>query len=205
MQVTLDYEAYTVELFDEELREQQEMYNHIYRPEKNSGYDPVSQTGVIVYREGVKISTALLQATAGATSVTSDSVFITVDKLITRCCNTVFSLALPSLQLNWMTEVDWATCFSIHPYKDDFITHGEMTISRIDITGKIKWQFSGADIFVDINGQTTFEMFDDHIALADFNGTKYAIDYEGNLITGKSLQKNAAKPTGKIKPWWKFW
>lgn len=203
--ITLNYKEFTIELFDERQENPAQVYDHIYQPEKNREYDPVSQTGITVYREGVKISSVLLQAVAGATSVTSDSAVIARDVLMTRCCNTVFSVSLPDLKLNWMTEVDWATCFSLHAYNDDFISHGEMSVSRIDATGKILWQFSGADIFVDINGQTTFEMFDDHIALADFNGTKYTIDYNGNLLTSTSPGKNANMPPGQVKPWWKFW
>ena len=58
-----------------------------------------------------------------------------------------------------------------------------MDISRIDINGNIKWQFSGADIFVSTDGRPEFEINSDHIYLKDFNNTEYKIDFDGKLIT----------------------
>lgn len=179
--VILEHKGFTIELFDEDAPDKI-AYDNVYQPGKDREYEPVSKTGIIVYKDGVKISNALLLAVAGATSVSTDSAFIHSDNLLTRCCNTVFSLLLPDLKLNWMTEADWATCFSIHPYKDDFITHGEVDISRIDANGKIVWQFSGADIFVNLKDDIAFEMYEDHIALTDFNDGKYNVDYDGKEI-----------------------
>jgi len=207
--VTLDYKEYTIELFDEQLHGNEVVYDNIYQPEKGREYQPVSQTGIIVYKDGVKISSALLLAVAGATSVSTDSVCIHNDNLLTRCCNIIFSLSLPGLKLNWMTEADWATCFSIYPYKDDFITHGEVDIARIDANGKIIWQFSGADIFVNLKDDIAFEMYDNHIALTDFNGGKYTIDYDGNEIVDAVATQSQTKTANNLneskKPWWKFW
>jgi hypothetical protein len=209
MAITLHYKDFRIELFDHASSEDTAVFNKIYQPEKDQEYQPVSQTGIIVYKGNTVITSALLSAVAGATSVTTDSVIIEGDNLITRCCNSVFSITIPDLKLNWMTEADWATCFSLHPYNDSFITHGEVCISRIDYFGKILWQFSGADIFVNLESDITFEMHDNHIALTDFIGGRYKIDFEGKLINEanglEAKKKNSNSLLKTRKPWWKFW
>jgi len=91
-------------------------------------------------------------------------------------------LTLPELNLLWQTKVDNATCFQVFKLDNDYLTHGELEISRVDNEGKIKWQFGGADIFVTIEGQDEFEFNSDHIMLTDFCKTKYKIDFNGKLL-----------------------
>lgn len=183
MIVILQYKDFTIEMFDDpsfnQTCDSPTSYDKIYQPGKDKAYNPVSQHAIIVYRDDVKMASAILLAVAGATGVTTDSVLIDGDNLIARCCNTVFSLTLPGLDLNWITEADWATCFSIHRYRDSYITHGEMFISRIDRNGNVLWSFGGADIFVCLERGNPFEMHDDYIELTDFNGKRYKIDYNG--------------------------
>ena len=186
MAVTLRHKDFTIEVFDDPAFNQTSgspaSYGKIYQPDKHKDYRPISQHAIIVYHEDVKIASAILLAVAGATSVTADSVLIDGDNLIARCCNTVFSLTIPDLNLNWMTEADWATCFSIHRYRDSYITHGEMSISRIDRNGNILWSYGGADIFVCLQKGNPFEMYDNYIELTDFNGSMYRINYDGGTI-----------------------
>jgi hypothetical protein len=204
--VSIQHNNLTIQVFDDtafnETPDSLLRYDHIYHASSNKGYQPVSQHGIIVLKNGVKISSAILLATAGATSVTKDAVIVNEDYIITRCCNTVFSLSLPELQLNWMTEVDWATCFSIHTYEDTYITHGEISISRINKEGKILWQFEGADIFVCLNKDAPFIMQSDYILLTDFNRVKYKIGYDG-----KEMPLHLTKDKSQVvkKPWWRFW
>lgn len=185
------------------------IYEKIYQADKDKEYNPVSQHAIIVYRDNLKVTSAILLAAAGATSVTRDAVIIDRENLITRCCNKVFSLTLPDLQLNWMLEVDWATCFSIRMYEDTYITHGETSIARIDRTGKILWSYGGADIFVCLYEGTPFEMYENYIAMTDFNGSKYKIDYDGKTFHYEESDYHKQKPvTILMKPqkaWWKFW
>lgn len=186
MKITLQHEDFTIEAFDDSsciASDSPASYDKIYRPDKD--YEPVSQHAILVYHDGVKTASAILLAVAGATSVTSDSLLIDGDNLIARCCNTVFCLTLPELNLNWMTEADWATCFSIHKYQDSYITHGETSVARIDRKGNVLWSYGGADIFVCLEEGISFEMYDNHIKLTDFNGSKYEIDYNGETISYK--------------------
>ncbi|WP_276481541.1 hypothetical protein [Paraflavitalea pollutisoli] len=186
MNIPLHYHDLSIEVFDDHLfadkGDQALQYDHVYQPDQHKKFMPVSQQAVVVYRNDVKIASTILLAAAGATSATRDSIVIDEGNLVTRCCNIVFSLALPWLTLNWMTEADCATCFSIHPFQDGYITHGELSIARIDRNGNVCWSFSGADIFVRLEGENPFQLYDDHIALTDFNGRQYKIDYNGETI-----------------------
>ena len=120
MTLTLRHKDWTIEVFDDSAftnsPDSPTSYAKVYQSDSDEEYLSISQTAIIVYRDNTKITSAILLAVAGATSVTTDSAVIDNDNLITRCCNTVFSLTLPDLTLNWMTVADWATCFSIHKY-----------------------------------------------------------------------------------------
>lgn len=186
--------------------------------EKDQPYTPVSQIAITVYKNNQKISSVLLSAAGGATRVSTDSVLIDENQLITRCCNKMFCLQLPDLQLKWITESDGATCFSIRQYKDSYISHGEMSIARISRAGEILWSFGGRDIFVSLDGYSCFEMQEDQINLRDYNGNYYTINYNGNSIDFKELPNAPATEadvqqfrdkyglkTPRAKAWWKFW
>jgi len=105
------------------------------------------------------------------------------DRLLIACGNEVFCILLPTLELLWHTQVDMATCFQIVAYQDDYITHGEVEIVRLNKQGKILWQFSGKDIFVSpIERIPAFKTTPQGIDLVDFNYEEYHIDYDGKLI-----------------------
>ena len=94
----------------------------------------------------------------------------------------MFNLRLPSLELNWVIEADAATCFGIYLYKDSYIVHGELGISRITREGKIQWENSARDIFVNIEHYgNTFQMHDGYIELMDWGGFRYKLSYDGHI------------------------
>jgi hypothetical protein len=213
MAVFLRHNGLTIEMFDDtaftQLSDSPVSYDNVYQADKDKDYEPISQHAIIVYKNNIKQATAILLAAAGATSVTEDSVIIEDNNLITRCCNNLFSLTLPDLHLNWIIQVDWATCFSIHKYKDDFITHGEMSIKRVDKNGKIIWDYGGADIFVTHDGSSSFDMLNNCITAKDFNGSIYKIDYDGKTIKYSESNSYKKEPVTVLfkskKSWWKFW
>lgn len=213
MAITLTHNDLVIEAFDDlvffQTAGDRVKYDKIYRSSNAGVYVPTSQHGIIVSHNGQKLVSAILLATGGATSVSDDSVIIDNDRLVARCCNTIFCLSLPELDLQWMTEADWATCFSIHQYQDTYITHGELSISRIDRKGEILWSYRGSDIFVCLYEGTPFEMHPNHITLTDFNGSKYKIDYDGNSLSYEESDYHKQEPVTVLlkpaKPWWKFW
>lgn len=210
MATILNHKDLTIELFDDPAYtagpDSPTAYDKIIEADEDKEYSPVSQHAIKISRGDALIYRAIVLASGGGTGVHSDSAIIDEDNLIIRCCNKLFSLSLPGLEINWVVKPDWATCFSIHRYKDTFITHGEMSVSRIDKNGNILWLYSGADIFVCLYEGTPFEMHDTYIALTDFNGSTYKIDYDGNTIEFKESNQQLNTVIYSFrKPWWKFW
>lgn len=189
MLLTLAHKDLTIEIYDDSAftrtPDSPTVYDKVLQADQDLRYVPNAQHAVKVYHEKTLISSAILLASGGGTGVLSDSALVDGDDLIIRCCNKLFSLRLPDLTTNWIIEADDAVCFSIYQYQDTYISHGELTIARIDKKGNILWQFGGSDIFVCLYKGTPFEMFDDHIALTDFDGKKYHIDYNGKSLNIK--------------------
>ena len=97
------------------------------------------------------------------------------------CC-TLFCLSIPTLELLWRCQGDEATCFEVFSYKDSYIVHGEVQISRIDRDGNIKWQRSGADIFTTPEGLDTFIINHDYILATDWEYRRYKFNFDGELL-----------------------
>lgn len=143
---------------------------------------PTSRHGVKMYRDDQIIDSCILIGSGGATGVHPNSSLVDNDRLVICCCDTVFSLSLPDLELRWKTKADPATCFEIYRLQDDYITHGEIEIARIDREGNIKWRFGGSDIFVSFDNDDAFKLNTDHIALTDFYKIQYKINFDGTVI-----------------------
>lgn len=186
MAVILNHKDFTIELLDDsgfnQTPDSPTRYEKVIQADKDRQYSPTSQHSIKLYKDNNLINSAIILATGGGTVVHNDTALIDDNNLIVRCCNKVFSLTLPNLETNWVIEADWATCFSLHKYQDTYISHGETSIARIDKSGKFLWSYGGADIFVCIYDGNPFEMHDSHIALTDFNGNTYQIDYDGKTI-----------------------
>jgi hypothetical protein len=87
------------------------------------------------------------------------------------------------LDLLWQTKGDPATCFQIFKYKDDYIVHGELEITRVGNDGKIVWQRGGADIFVTLNSsEKDFLVTEDYMLATDWENRTYKFDFDGNEI-----------------------
>ncbi|RYE28382.1 MAG: hypothetical protein EOP48_33550 [Sphingobacteriales bacterium] len=213
MIVALQYNDLTIEIFDDvdfsQTADSPTTYDKIIQADNDKEYSPTSQHAIEIFKDNAIISSAIILATGGGTGVYTHTALIDDDNLIIRCCNKLFSLSLPDLETNWCIEPDWAVCFSIHKYQDSYISHGEMSIARIDKWGKILWSYGGADIFVCLYEGNPFEMHDSYIALTDFQGSTYKIDYDGNSIDYQESDYYKQKPvTVFMKPrkqWWKFW
>jgi hypothetical protein len=211
--ISFQHKEFTIELFDDDAFVQSvdspTHYDNVIQVDGDQQYLPTSQHAIKIYRDNNLFNSAIIVATGGGTSVQRDSALIDDNNLVIRCCNKLFSLTIPDLSINWTTEVDWATCFSIHQYWDTYISHGETSIARIDKSGRILWSYSGSDIFVCLHEGNPFEMYDNYIALTDFNGSTYRIDYDGKTIDYSASDYHAQVPVPVIlktkKKWWMFW
>jgi len=148
----------------------------------NASEYPTSKHGVKIYKDNQIIDSCIIIGSGGATSVHQTSSLLYEDQLLLCCCDTVFCLMLPHLSLKWQTKSDQATCFQIFKQQDDYIIHGELQVTKLDRNGNKKWEFGGADIFVNIDNCEEFRVESDGILLTDFANTKYKIDFDGKLI-----------------------
>ena len=84
------------------------------------------------------------------------------------CLNLVTGLT------EWSRRVDWATCFGVYwdPLHEALISHGELQISRLSLTGDEIWSAGGADIFSE-----GFRCLPNGIQVIDFNRSVYLFDY----------------------------
>ncbi|ALJ01582.1 hypothetical protein DC20_19140 [Rufibacter tibetensis] len=130
----------------------------------------------------------MIIGSGGATGISENSSLVGSDTILVCCCDTVFCLTLPSLELKWQAQADQATCFGIYNLQEGYVVHGEMEVTRLDKKGNIKWQFGGADIFVSLNDEEAFRLNADHIELTDFCQRKYLIDFDGNQISQEGIK-----------------
>ncbi len=139
-----------------------------------------SRHGIITRTTDDQDKTIIILAGGGASGVHERSVIL-LDKLLfvavgdLLCC-----IELPSMELQWHSKVDTATCFGVYYSKKYrcIITHGECEISRVKLTGEVDWSVSGKDIFSE-----SFSLFQDHVKVVDFNKEKYRIELASGQIT----------------------
>ena len=159
------------------------LYKDSYQIEIREKEAHPPQVAVYLYKAEEEIENVVLTAGGSVSSLWEKSALLDGDRLLVACGNEVFCILLPILELLWHTQVDMATCFEIVPYQDDYITHGEVEISRLNKQGEILWQFSGKDIFVSPTERTpSFTLTSKGIELIDFNYESYLIDYQGKII-----------------------
>lgn len=143
---------------------------------------PTSKHGIKIYQNDQSIDSCIIIGSGGATGIHENSSVLDKDQLLICCCDTVFCLTLPDLELKWKTQADQATCFQIFRQQEDYIIHGELQVTKLDKDGNKKWEFGGADIFVSIDNEEEFKIENDGILLTDFAKTKYKIDFDGKLL-----------------------
>ena len=177
----LSTSAYTIELIDDRTGYDPRSADNV------SSYDRayflsnrISSThGVRVIADGRQIASAVVGAGGGASGIHAYSAFACSDSLFLAVGPLVVRLAIPSLDLLWSVEADEATCFGVHPIPESsaFISHGEISISRVTEDGCIVWSRSGADIFT--GGLT---LLPQEVRVSDFEGRCYTFE----LVTGVS-------------------
>lgn len=143
---------------------------------------PAARHGIKILDNDIEINNCIVIGSGGVTGVIEHSVLLDGDKILVCCCNTLFCLSVPGLELCWQTKADWATCFEVFKLDNDYLVHGELQISRIDSSGKIKWQFQGQDIWVCLGNKNPFNITPDFIQLFDFCNKEYKIDFNGELL-----------------------
>jgi hypothetical protein len=138
-----------------------------------------SRHGLVLREDGVVGRSCFLIAGGGASGIHEHSAVIVGDRCFVAVGDTLCALGLPSLDLLWHRKIDTATCFGVYysAKHDCLISHGELEIARVTLSGEVVWSAGGADIFSE-----GFKLFPDHVEVVDFNGAVYRFD----ITTGAS-------------------
>jgi len=180
--IKFDYMEYEIQLIGDSSYSLNSTDNKIrYKNEigELKEFHPVTKIGIIVNKNEIEVNSAILFGYGGASGLHQNSSMLENDKIFICIGDSVMCLSLPDLKLIWQTKLDNATCFEIFKFLDDFIIHGELSISRINPDGKVKWNFYGSDIFTE-----EFKIIDNNIYATDFNHDLFKID----INTGKEIK-----------------
>jgi hypothetical protein len=142
-------------------------------------YRPVSKYGLVCRQSEGATHSCILLAGGGASRVHEHSAVIVHSSCFVGVGDMLCSLSLPTLSLRWATRVDCATCFGVYyyPQLDCLLSHGELDIARVSLSGEVVWSASGKDVFSE-----GFRIVGDHVEAIDFNHEVYRID----IVTGRS-------------------
>lgn len=180
--ITNDYqiEIYSDSTFTENSSDSINKYDFVYL--KKSEYKFSSIFGIRLYNKKILIKSAVIGSYGGGTDLHDTSTVVEDDKILICCSDSIFCLSIPDLDLLWRTKADQATCFEIYKYKESYIVHGEVQISKLDKNGKLLWQQSGMNIFTTIDGKDDFFVTDEYIVATDWENRIYKFDFDGYLI-----------------------
>ena len=173
--------AFTLELFDDptytagsadNVRQYDRQYSFLKE------YRASSKHGLVCRQPEAKSHSCILLAGGGPSCVHDHSAVIVNRSCFVGVGDMLCSLPLPSLELTWATEVDTATCFGVYysPQHDCLLSHGELQVARVSLSGDIVWSAGGKDIFSE-----SFQIIGDDIEVVDFYHNVYRID----IATGR--------------------
>src|SRR5438094_194906 len=134
--LNLNFGSYKIELSNDQVFKLNSMdnifnYDFVYHDKEALKFQ-CSQHAIKVFADGRLYKSAIVCAIAGGTTIHSHSAVIEGNDIFICCADKVFSLSLPDLTLNWMTQVDMATCFGIYKADNGLFTHGEMSVKRFN-------------------------------------------------------------------------
>jgi len=155
-------------------------YSNVYFDE--SEFEFQTKIGLKLFENGDLSNSAIIGSIGGGTGIHENSQIIEEDRILICCSDSIFCLSVPELDLVWKTQADQAACFEIFKYKDSYIVHGELEISRLDSSGQIMWQQSGGDIFTTPEGENDFKITEEYIKATDWENRSYKFDFDGNPI-----------------------
>ena len=184
--MTIKYKDYFIDIVDDQTysinsADNTSHYDKIYFDDSmnQDRFYPTSKHGIRVRLDNNEQSSALVCEVGGATTIHENSFIISDDRLYICCCDKVYSLKIPDLSIDWSKRLDPATCFGIYTFDNDLIIHGELTITRIDKGGNLKWEFGARDIFVTQDNTKAIVLNDNNIELKDWESNKYTLDKNG--------------------------
>ena len=147
----------------------------------DDGQHEASSCHRVEVREGDQtLEQVQLETSGGTTGIHGHSAVVADDMVFVACGPYITALRLPELEMQWCTQVDESTCFGVHLNTRHYclISHGELSVARVNFDGSLVWQATGADIFTE-----GFETHDDHVTARDWEKKAYSFD----VTTGQPL------------------
>lgn len=187
----IDYKNFKIEIFSDELyslnsADNANIYDYVYSSYHsiNSEYDRcASKYGISIKNDKEVLKSVIIVAGGGGTTSPHEkSALVDNDTLITIIGDSIFSLSLPNLLINWKIVCENSvTCFGIYTCTSGYIVHGEVSILKINRLGQIEWEFFGKDIFTTVEGIDDFQVNDRYVVAKDWEYNVYKID----ILSGK--------------------
>lgn len=145
----------------------------------SEGYGPSVVYGLEVRDPGGKHTSVVVLGGGGATSLQEKSIVFADGVAFLGIGNAVVALRLPTLEVAWLRQVDFATCFGVHllPDTKSLVVHGELAISRLSLDGELVWEAHGRDVFTG-----PLSLLAGSVVVVDFNGDSYSINLESGAI-----------------------
>lgn len=110
-------------------------------------------------------------------------------KLTVLMNDEIFVIDLEKVSILMHKLIGDDTYFSIYGINDGYIVHGELSILRLNKEFEQEWDFFGSDIWVTQNDmRQALRIIGDKIFLEDWNGIKYTLDMDGQLINETNMQ-----------------
>ncbi|PSR55554.1 hypothetical protein AHMF7605_19610 [Adhaeribacter arboris] len=190
------FEDYNIEIINDptfEIGSADNLFNYdiIFDDDEAINYNS-SNHGIKIFKEEQLYKSAVVCAVAGATTVHKNSAVIYNDNILVCCANKVFSISLPDLELNWITQVDQATCFGVFNVNDNLIIHGELEFSRLDEGGNILWQRGLRDVLIALDDSIgdSFKVHNNYIEIRDIDTRIHKIDFNGEFMYESSVRSS---------------
>lgn len=180
------YKGFTVNVFDDSNHrfgstDNKYHYSKYYFGNSKNLF-PVSRHGVVVYHRNQLQNSCMVIGFASNTFADKKTFIQHEDYLLLCCCNMVFCVSIPDLELVWKEELDDDVCYQIEKVEDDFLVIGKNTISCIEQSGKIKWQHQST-MPHNASNLLIIDQEVQEIKISTVNKKNYSLSFNGNLIT----------------------
>lgn len=156
-------------------------YNHVFKMERYIRNDYVSAYSVSVSSSAIDYRIAIIGRGYGSVEncavLEDDRLVILIDNYMA-----FFDLITQNLELK-IKVIDFGTGIELYPFDDGYIVNGEVDVIKVDKLGNKIWSFSGRDIWVRPNGESSISIQRDSLLLTDFEGYEYHLDKWGKEIS----------------------
>lgn len=156
-------------------------YNHVFQMEEFTRDDYISTFSVSVRSLVVNYKIAIIGRAYGSVE---NCAVLEGDRLVILIDDYMVFLDLPTKKLELKIKlIDFGTGIEIYAFDNGYIVNGEVDIIKVDKLGNKVWEFSGRDIWVRPNGESSINIQGDRILLVDFEGYQYYLDKWGKEIS----------------------